>query len=267
MRDNHVYRTEAIILKHRNIGEADRVLTVLTPRFGKFDVIAKGVRRPASRKGGHLEEISLSSLLLARGRTFDVVTQCEVVDSLASLRQDLPRLSAALYLAELANRFSAERQENYPLYQLLLQCLRGLAEERGQALTLRFFELHLLGYTGYAPQLRACAACHGALEPIVNAFSPGAGGVVCPSCRAHETDLRPLSVNVLKVMRALQEGSYGDALRLRLPPSLAAELEEHLHRYIRHILEREPRSREFLRSVQADSASGAAVDTADRVVS
>jgi DNA repair protein RecO (recombination protein O) len=79
MRSARVYRTEAIVLHHREIGEADKVLTIYSADQGKFDAIAKGVRRPTSRKSGHLEELSHSSLLLAHGRTLDVVTQCEVL--------------------------------------------------------------------------------------------------------------------------------------------------------------------------------------------
>jgi DNA repair protein RecO (recombination protein O) len=250
MRSARVYRTEAIVLHHREIGEADKVLTIYSADQGKFDAIAKGVRRPTSRKSGHLEELSHSSLLLAHGRTLDVVTQCEVLESFASLRDDLSRLSAAVYLAELVERFSVERQENYPLYHALLEALRGLDAGNSPDLTLRWFEVQLLEHSGFAPQLRACAACHGPIEPVVNSFSPQAGGVVCPNCRGMEAALRPLTVNALKVLRLLQTSGYAAALRLRLPQGLAAELEDHLHRYIRHVLEHELRSREFLRSLR-----------------
>src|SRR5581483_2273902 len=109
MRTPRVYRTEAIVLHHRELGEADKVLTLYSPDLGKFDAIAKGVRRPTSRKSGHLEELSHSTLLLAHGRTLEVVTQCELLESFAGLREDLSRLGAAVYLAELVERFSAER--------------------------------------------------------------------------------------------------------------------------------------------------------------
>jgi DNA repair protein RecO (recombination protein O) len=160
------------------------------------------------------------------------------------------RLSAAVYLAELVERFSVERQENYPLYHALLEALRGLDAGNSPDLTLRWFEVQLLEHSGFAPQLRACAACHGPIEPVVNSFSPQAGGVVCPNCRGMEAALRPLTVNALKVLRLLQTSGYAAALRLRLPQGLAAELEDHLHRYIRHVLEHELRSREFLRSLR-----------------
>ena len=239
------------MLRHRKIGEADRILTIFSAEQGKFDVIAKGVRRPTSRKSGHLEELSRTSLLLAQGRTLDVITQCEVIESLAALRGDLERLSAGFYLAELVDRFSAERQENLAIYKLLLECLRGLETGGAAAATLRYFEVQLLSYSGFQPQLRVCASCRGAIEAVVNSFSSSAGGVVCGNCRVEEGALLPLSVNGLKVMRLLQTGSYVDALRLRATPALTSELEEHLRRYLRHVLEHEVRSGEFLRSVRS----------------
>jgi DNA repair protein RecO (recombination protein O) len=268
MRSSRLYRTDAIVLRHRKIGEADKILTLYTPQSGKFDVIAKGIRRPTSRKAGHLEELSQSSLLLARGRTLDVVTQCELVQGFAALRSDLARLSAGLYLAELVDRFSPEREQNEQLFALLLRSLRALADGRDSWLTLRSFELQLLQQTGFAPQLRLCAACHGVLEPVVNAFSPAAGGAVCVDCRGRETDLRPLSVNALKVLRLLQEQRPGQLSRLRAAQSLSSEIEEHLQRYIRHVLERDVRSRDFLRSVQSDQTTSIEVGvTQEPVVS
>jgi DNA repair protein RecO (recombination protein O) len=250
MRPARVYRAEAIVLRHRKIGEADKVLTLYSAEHGKFDAVAKGVRRPTSRKSGHLEELSHSSLLLAHGRTLDIVTQCEVLDSFASLRSDLRRLSAALYLAELVDRFSAEQQENIAVYRALLESLHGLAAGHDTDLTLRWFEIQLLDDSGFQPQLRLCSACHGPVEAVVNVFSPAAGGVVCTNCRAGEAAVRPLTVNALKVMRLLQSRPYSDVLKLRMPQGLTAEIEDHLHRYIRHVLEHEVRSREFFRSLR-----------------
>jgi DNA repair protein RecO (recombination protein O) len=250
MRAPRVYRTEAIVLRHRRIGEADTILTLYTPEHGKFDAIAKGVRRPTSRKSGHLEELSRSSLLLARGHSLDVITQCQLIESFTSLRSDLPRLSRALYVAELVDRFSADRQENEAVYSLLSATLGQLAEAQEPDQTVRYFELQLLALTGFQPQLRSCASCRGPVDAVINSFSPAAGGVICTNCRAFETSLRPLTVNALKVLRLLQDGSGGEARRLRLTPVLAMEIEEHLNRYIQHILEREVRSRAFMRSVR-----------------
>ena len=148
-----LYRTEAIILKHNDLGEADRLFTVLTPFLGKLRLVAKGVRKPTSRKSGHLESFTRSQLLVARGRNLDIITQAEMVEPYLRLRRDLWRTSHAYYMGELVDRFSQERSENPPLYRLLSDALGWVCEAHDLALALRYFELSLLGLAGYRPQL------------------------------------------------------------------------------------------------------------------
>jgi DNA repair protein RecO (recombination protein O) len=251
MRPPRVYRAEAIILRDRRLGEADKIITLYTAEYGKLDAVAKGVRRLTSRKRGHLEELSQSSLLLAHGRNLDVVTQSETIASFAALRSDLERLSRALYVAELVDRFTVERLENVAIYRLTLEVLQRLSDESALDAVVRYFELHLLRLSGYQPQLQHCASCRGAISPVLNHFSPTAGGVVCPGCRAIETMLRPLSVNALKVLRLMQTCSLGQATRIRMTAELATEIEGHLRVYIHQLLEHDVRSTEFIRTLRS----------------
>ena len=118
-----VYTTEGVILRRRNIGEADTIFTVFSPTEGKFDAVAKGVRKPRSHMRGHLEPLTRSKLLLAHGRTLDVFTQAETITGYRTLREDLDLCGAAVYCAELVVRFTAERQEHRELYELLIDIL------------------------------------------------------------------------------------------------------------------------------------------------
>src|SRR5947209_5448766 len=114
-----VYRTEAIVLKGYDYGEADRVLTLYAPEHGKVRAIAKGVRRTKSRKAGHLDLFTRSSLLLATGRQFDIITQAETIETFRAVREDLWLSTCAHYVAELVDGFTAEQLPNYPVYALL----------------------------------------------------------------------------------------------------------------------------------------------------
>jgi len=241
-----VYKTQAIVLRRMNLGEADRILTLLTPNLGKMRAIAKGVRRPKSKMGGHLELLSHSALMLARGKNLDIITQSETIDSFLPLRGDLWRASLALYAAELVDQFTPEHVENYPVFRLLLNTLRWLCEAQNGELTLRYFEVNLLGHLGYRPQLHECLICHTPLEPVINFFSASGGGVLCPRCRHQEPLAQPISLNALKVMRFLQDQEYATASRVRLTAELSRELEGLMRHYIRYLLEREVRSAEFL---------------------
>ncbi len=259
-----VYKTQAIVLRQRKLGEADKILTLYTPNYGKLDAVAKGVRRPTSKLAGHVEPLTYSSFLLAQGRELDIVTQAETIEAFTALREDLERTGYALYAAELVDRFTPDRQEAYSV-RLLLETLRRLspgtgpppaeAQRRDLETCVRFFEMHLLGELGYRPQLDRCVGCGAALKPEVNYWHAGGGGALCPRCGSGEPWARPLSLNALKVLRLLQRGPFAEAARVRMPPSLATEVEQHLREYIRYLLERDVRSAAFVEMLRRQKAA------------
>jgi len=244
-----VYQTEAIILNRHRFGEADQLLVLYTPYRGKLRAVAKGALRTKSKLGGHLEPLCHSLLLLAEGKNLDIVTQCQTINSFLPLREDLWLTSCALYAAELVDCFSVEDQENHPLYKLLLDTLDRLCQasppQAGQ-LALRYFELHLLNYSGYRPELQVCLSCQQTLEPVPNYFSASAGGVLCPLCCHSEPLAQPLSVNALKVLRHFQQNTYSTASQLRLNPQLQLELERLMRSYINYLLEHKIKSAAWL---------------------
>jgi len=241
-----IYKTEAIVLKHANLGEADRILTLYTPNLGKLKAVVKGARRATSKLGGHVEPLTHCSLVLARGRNLDTITQSQTIESFLPIRNDLWLTAQALYLIELIDAFTADHVENYPVYKLLLEALRQLCKVRRIELFFRYFELQLLGHVGYQPQLRECLNCQSPIEPVENFFSASGGGILCPNCAHTEPIVQPISVNALKIMRLLQRGDYATASRLRLNSDLSRELERMIQGYIRYLLERELRSTGFL---------------------
>ncbi len=254
MRDR-LYRVEAIILRRTDFGEADRLLTLYTPDLGKVRAIAKGARKPSSRKSGHIELFTHSMLLVAKGRQLDIVTQAETLEAFMPHRGNLERLGYAYYLAELVDRFSEEGTENRPLFDLLLHSLRWLGDEANDpALLARFFELRLAQNAGYRPQLFHCVNCGTAIEPMNNFFSAEAGGVIDPICMQtqrdkiaeHGWDVRSISLNGLKVLRFLQTREYETVRSLRLSSEVHTEVEAIMQHYVSHHLERNLKSIEFL---------------------
>ena len=247
-----LYKTEGIVLRSMDLGEADRVLTVLTPRLGKLRVIAKGIRRPRSRLGGGLEPFSDVHLVLAVGRTFDVVTQAALENPHLGLRDDLHSTAAAWYLVELADRFCEGSAESHQAFELLGQGLAALdaaPAEVSRAVVARWFELHLLDAMGFRPELAQCLDCGVAIEPDGNVYSPAAGGVIGPECAHGSLAAQPISAAALKVMRHLQRSALTEVLRLQLPAAIQRETERLLHATLSAVLERELRSRDFLDEV------------------
>src|SRR6185295_19423767 len=115
-----VYTTPAIVLRQRKLGDADKILTLYTANFGKVDAVAKGVRKSRSKLGGHVEPLTQATFLLAQGKTLDIVTQVEMIESFQVLRDDLDRLSRALYACELLDKFTEPHEEHFEMYRLLL---------------------------------------------------------------------------------------------------------------------------------------------------
>jgi DNA repair protein RecO (recombination protein O) len=251
MSRERVYRAEAVVLKRSDMGEADRLLTIYTPTHGKLRVTAKGVRKTQSRKSGHVELFAHTSLLLARGRNFDIVTQAETIEPFLALRADLERTAHAYYFAELIDQFSEEALENTPVFDLLLRALRWIGVAPDLWVTARYFEMNLLGYFGYQPQLHFCVQGGEPIDPVDNYFDPSRGGVLCPRHGEAEREARPLSLSALKTMRFMQGHSYEEVSHLQLLKSTCAEVEAVMLRYITFILERRLRSTEFLRLVSS----------------
>ena len=242
MAQPRVYQTEAIIIKRINLGEADRILTLYTPEHGKVKAVAKGSRRPRSKLGGHVELLTYSQLLLAHGRNLEIVTQAQTIDSFLPLKENLKRMSCGLYISELVDAFSEEHAENGKLFRLLLETLHQLSQLEKNDIALRYFELQLLNFTGYRPQLQRCANCNSPLQPMTNYFSSSQGGVLCNDCGFQEPMARDLSVNALKVLRLWQDCDFGTANRIHINAGLAFELEQVLREYIKYLLERQVKS-------------------------
>ena len=250
MSRERLYRTEAIILRRSDFGEADRLLTFFTPHRGKLRAVAKGARKPTSRKSGHLELFCHTRLLLARGRNLDIVTQAETVEPFLPLREDLLRTTYAYYAAELVDRFLGDEDENRPVFDLLLSVFGWLGQADDLALATRFFELRLLALVGYQPQFFQCVSCQTRIEPAINFFHPGEGGVLCPRCGEGRSEASLLSLNALKVLRFLQTRDYDTIRLLRVRPLLHAELEAIMLHYITYTLERDLKSVGFLRHLR-----------------
>jgi len=248
--EDRLFRTDAVVIKRADSGEADRLLTLYTPHMGKIRAVAKGARKTTSRLGGHVELFTLTRLMIAKGRNLDYVTQAETVRSFIEIRDDLDLVIVASYVAELVDQFTENRIENQALYALLLSTFQNLPQAADTDLLLRHFELHLLSLIGYQPELHHCLSCRRELEPVTNAFSAAAGGVLCPQCAGSQMVRREVSVEMVKCLRFLQSNDYPQASRLRLRPELHWELETVLGETLRYLLERELRSAAFLHTLR-----------------
>ena len=241
------YNTDAIVLRSVDEGEADRRVTLLTPGWGKAQAYVRGARRITSRLGGHLDVLNHSRVSLAVGARWNVVTGAESIASFGRLKQDLDRIAAALYLAELTGAMLPEEAPHPAAYRLLLDALRaidgGAADDR---LTARYLELRLLEDTGYMPELSVCVVCGRTVEPDRHRFAPDMGGVTCDACAVSQGRALPLSLSALKVLRHFARSGMAQGTAISASPALLTELEMLLLSCIHAVLDRDTASGVFI---------------------
>ena len=200
------YRDEGIVLRTMRLGEADRIVTILTAEHGKVRAVAKGVRRTKSRMGGRVEPLSHVAMLCWRGRELDVVNQAESLDTFRAIREDMARLAPATIILEIADQVAEQHAPAGELFTMVLGALRSL-EASASPLLLGAFCLKLLAGEGVGPIVEACARC-GSPGPLV-AFELSEGGLLCAKCRRGQA----VSPEFVEMARRILGGGLATALR------------------------------------------------------
>lgn len=229
-----LYRDTGVVLRTYRLGEADRIVVILTEEHGKVRAVAKGVRKTGSRFGARMEPMSHVRLLLHRGRSLDTVSQADSVDSLRPLLDDLDTATQGLALLEVVDQLAPDREPVPHLYRMLVGARRTLAE-RHSPLVVPAFYWKLLAAEGLRPELDRCVACREEAELV--AFDLDHGGALCRSCRSGVA----VSPAALELLRQVLGGRLHEALAE--PPSAATAEVAHLAtRAVEHHLERRLRA-------------------------
>jgi DNA repair protein RecO (recombination protein O) len=243
-------RTEAIVIGSLDLGEADRLITFYSLQFGKIKAVARGSRRLKSRWGRSTQLLTHCMLVFYEKKNNQLhrLRQCDIMYSFNGLWEDLKKLTAGLYIAELVTRITPEGEENRELFYLITQLL-SLLERGGDSETrLRIFEIRILSMLGYQPQIGHCIRCQQAIHHIPKiSFSPIEGGVVCDNCLNQRLEGKiTISAGSLYFLQQALRLSLSKIGRLGLVKALKPELKEMLHRYLTHHLDQEINSFRFL---------------------
>ena len=232
---SHTYRDDAIVLRTYKLGEADRIVVLLTKEHGKVRAVAKGVRKTGSKFGGRLEPSSHAALQLHIGRDLDIVTQAESLDVFRSIRGDLDRFTRASAMLEAVEQLAPGHEQNPRLFEMLLGALRTL-EARDSAMVVTGFFLKVLALEGFRPEVTRCVGC-GTEQSIVS-FDVDDGGVRCSACRRGPA----ISPSALGLLRDVLGGRLAGALAAPASPAthevgaLATRLmEHHIERRLRSV--------------------------------
>lgn len=243
---NSSYKTCGVVIKRINFGEADRILTIFTERFGKVKAIARGVRKTKSKLAGHLEPFMLVDLQLYEGKTFYTVTGAMIINEFPALHLDLKKISRAFYFGELIDKFIEENQKSATIFELFSEVLRSL-EKSNDEFIVRIFELKLIESAGFKPQLFECVHCREKLKAGENFWDEVEGGVICSDCQRKFKHGRSISDNSIKILRLIEKNDFGLSERVKVGEKLKHELSEILSKYIKNILEKELKTESFMK--------------------
>lgn len=249
----HSFSCEGFILKRKNYGEADKLITLFTKNHGKIISLAKGVRKITSRRAGSLELLNRVKVSLHQTKSLPILTEAQVQNSYPDLKIDLNKLSIAFMVLELTDRLFAENQENTKVFDMLTLTLSRINEaqtlEESKKIQISF-QIKLLTETGYLPQLYKCTQCE---EPLTknNLFlSPNSGGLIDDKCSRNIIFSKKISSEEVKVLRFLNNESFSFVDRLKLSKNLLETTTELLNYYTTYFLERNLNSFDFAEHLQ-----------------
>jgi len=214
------FKVEGIILKRRNFGEADRILTVFTLQRGKISVLAKGVRRITSRRAGNVELLNRVSMYLYLGKGMPILTEAESLETYPKLKEDLTLSTYAFHIIELVDKLTAENQENRILYQHLVELLNRLSANPRQIL-IRAFEAKILSNLGFI---------------TFQSSNPGLSS-------QFQSGIVGSKLKDLEVMK------WDEIEKMKISEKEALELERILRYHLERVLEGHLKSRQFLRKI------------------
>lgn len=235
------YKTKGIIIKRSHFGEADRILTIFSDKMGKIRAIGKGIRKQNSRLGGHLELFCLGNLVIAEGRNLDIVTEAEIIECFFDIRNNLKSTHISYYLAEAIDKMTAEYEKHEEVFNLLLEVLNSVGKINDDLL-IAFFELKLLSYLGFKPELNYCLKCHRKLDEI-NYFDSAEGGLICQNCSHHGLQISP---NAIKLFRLFIRDHLDGLKKIKIATSIQKEARTITQNYLDYISGQEFKSRRFI---------------------
>lgn len=244
-----LYDLEAVVIRSRNLGEADRLITLYSRERGKVRAVARGARRPRNRLRAGAEVFTHGEYLLFANKGLDTISQCDILNSYRLMREDLVKAAAGAYVLELFDVLTEEGEPKGDLFPFLLAVLQALATGNDLELLLRAVEGGLLARLGYLPELQICVSCGGLLDEAT-AFSVFQGGALCSNCCRSDPEAFSVAPGTLAALNYLLRTPFDQAKKLRVSSQMRSELKNITVSSIRAQLGRDINSAAFLTMVQ-----------------
>lgn len=242
-------RTRGLVTKAINFGEGDKILTLLSDRYGKIRVMAKGARRTKSKLIAGTQLFCYGDFVLFKGKTWYYVNEIEIINTFHRIRNDLVKLCSCTYLIELANAVVQPEQPPGGVLNVLLEALGMYSDDGANPdLIMRAAELKILAYAGFKPQLGRCANCGAAAE--TSYFSPISGGMLCRDCERIDSYGYRIRKDTIGIMKLMLKWKLEKLDCIRLKEHILKELEKIMRAYVAVHIEKNFSTNRFMDSIK-----------------
>jgi DNA repair protein RecO (recombination protein O) len=248
-----LYKTRAVVLKRRELGEADELITLISPTRGKITAVAKGSRRIKSSLAGRVEPFTYLDLLLATGRTLDVISQIRVLDAHRGLLGNLARLAYGSYILDLVDGFVIDEEHMPGVFSLLLQALKALENGADGELAARWAELRLTGELGLGLRLDHCVKCG---NSALSVLAESSGGFCCRGCAGELEGALSIDARTVELLRFLSRARPVALRRLKVDAGSREGMRRVLHRHIQYRWPHRFKSADFIKSLETMELKG-----------
>lgn len=247
-----IKKSDAILLKKQELRETSLFTTFYTRESGRIYGVMKGVRGQRGHYGISPQPFSLNEIVFYERKDKDVfiVSQCELKEFFARIREGLEQTSYAMYFIELVNAVTPVGEKNEKMFELLENCLRLLDGPASARRTARVFEIRLLNLLGLMPSLNKCAVCGSDKIDKQPRFSFKEGGVLCGACAAKDRNGYPVSTGTLNFIDHINRSEWDRIPRIKVSADVGRQVEETLRRFFNYHLHINPKSLEFMKKTQ-----------------
>jgi len=242
-----IVKTEALVLKSFDFRETSRIATFFTRDFGKVKGVLKGIRKDPRKFASNVEKFSLNDIVYYQYHNSDIhlVSHCDMKDFYTGLRQDLERMTAASYAAELIDTLMQPEEQNLEIYNLMQAFLKALQTTADVGKLVQTFQIKILSLSGFQPHLETCVRCSQSVAQSPR-FSLALGGLLCGVCKDATGEATPISLGAVASILHIQKNNWDASLRLGMAPFIKKELKYVLNHFLVFHLERHLRSTRFL---------------------
>ncbi|MFA4941085.1 MAG: DNA repair protein RecO [Patescibacteria group bacterium] len=234
------YRASAIILSSQPFREYDGRKIIYSLEKGRLSLVARGVKRMKSKLAAHLEPLSLSEIMVIRGRQFDYIGAAISRNCYLSIKNNLSAIKTAGRAIMIFNKLVSQEEGDKRVFSLLKIFLDFLNKEAKNSqddsleIWADFFILKLLAVLGYEPEMNNCLKCHKKISPSDNNFDLNQGGLICKSCSNQNKNILPISDNCIKVLRECLKNDFNDLKKLKIEKELEGEIGNIISSFCQH---------------------------------